>query len=99
MSTKKTKKPVVVFDIHRGIYFGYLVKHDLDRKTVRLKGGRHCFYFPIAEAGHKGVYGLATVGPGEGSKVGPSVTMTVHDVSKVVDCEPRAVKMWEKARW
>lgn len=97
MPTKK--KAVVVFDTHRGIYFGYLVKTENAGRTVTLKNARHCFYFPIAEAGHRGVYGLATVGPGEGSRVGPKVTMTVHDVSKVVNCEPQAVKLWEKAQW
>ena len=98
MSSKK-KKPVVVFDIHRGIYFGYLVKVENEGRTVTLEGARHCYYYPVAEAGHKGVYGLATVGPGDGAKIGPQVNMTVHDVSKWVDCTTKAVKRWKAAKW
>ena len=97
--TAKKKKPVVAFDIHRGIYFGYLVKTENQGRTVTLDKARHCFTFPVTEAGHKGVYGLATVGPGEGAKIGPPVTMTVHDVSKWVDCTPKAVKRWLAAKW
>ena len=95
----KTKRPVLILDTHRGIYFGYLVSVTHEGRTVKLEKARHCFYFPVAEAGHKGVYGLATVGPADGAKVGPEVTMTVHDVAKIVDCTPKAVKRWTKVLW
>lgn len=97
--TKAKNRAVLVLDTHRGIYFGYLVSTTNAGRTVTLEGARHCFYFPAAETGNKGVYGLATVGPAKGAKIGPRVTMTVHDVSKVVDCTPDAVTAWEKAEW
>lgn len=100
MASKKTEKPpVMVFDIHRGVYFGYLVEHDIDRKMVRLEGAKHCFYYPAAKTGPKGVYGLAIVGPGEKAKVGPAVNMIVHDISKVVECTTEAHEAWKVATW
>jgi hypothetical protein len=93
------KKPVLILDTHRGIYFGDLVaKYDNDAR-VKLKNARHCFYFPVAELGHKGVYGLATVGPAKGAKVGPRVDMIIRDVAKIVTCTPSAVARWESATW
>ena len=97
--TAKKKKPVLVLDTHRGIYFGYLVKTENNGRTVTLEGMRHCYYYPVAEAGNKGVYGLATVGPAKGAKIGPPVTATIHDVSKWVDCTKEAVKRWKAAKW
>jgi hypothetical protein len=95
----KTRKPVLILDKYRGIYFGYLQSTANDGHTVKLTGARHCCCYPVAEAGHKGVYGLATVGPAAGAKIGPRVTMTVHGVVKIVDCEDAAVERWEKVSW
>ena len=89
----------MVTDTHRGIYFGWLVWESEDQSRVKLEKARHCFYFPVAEAGHRGVYGLATVGPGEGAKIGPAVTMVVRDVAKIVDCTEAAVAAWDMASW
>jgi len=96
---KKTKRAVMILDTHRGIYFGYLVKTSNAGRTVTLEGARHCFYFPVAKAGHKGVYGLATVGPRKDAKIGPRVNMDVHDVAKIIDCTDKAIKAWEGASW
>ncbi len=102
MTTKKaktkTRRPVLVTDRHRGIYFGYLVRTLEGGNAVRLEGMRHCFYYRPA-SGHCGVYALATVGPGSGSKIGPPVTATIRDVKNIADCEPAAVKRWEAAAW
>ena len=95
---KKTKKPVVVLDKHRGIYFGYLVSTLENGNAVKLKGARHCFYYTRVKS-HEGTYGLASYGPGEGSKVGPVVTMLVRDVAKIVDCTPIAEENWNRAIW
>ena len=97
--TTKQKPPVLVLDFHRGIYFGRLVRTLNKGRSVVLEQMRHCFYYPVAEAGNKGVYGLATVGPAEGAKVGPPVTATIHDVAKIVDCSPEAVARWEAIKW
>ena len=94
------KKPVLVLDSHRGAYFGYLVSRTNCGKTVRLSGARHCFYFITKKTdGQSGVYSLATAGPQPGSKIGPRVTMTVNDVTKIIDCSEGAVSLWEQATW
>lgn len=99
MTKPKSKKAVVVFDTHRGIYFGHLVSTTNAGRTVKLEMARHCFYFPTPDAGNRGVYSLATVGPCEGAKIGPEVTMTVHDVSNVVECTDKATKRWKQIVW
>jgi hypothetical protein len=96
---KKQFPPVVIYDQLRGIYFGYLVYHNEKLETAKLVGARHCYGFPVPSAGNKGVYSLATIGPGDGAKIGPRVTMTIHKVSKVVEATPQAVEAWEGASW
>jgi len=94
------KKPVLILDSHRGIYFGYLASRTSEGKTVRLTRARHCFYFVAKQQdGESGVYSLATAGPQSGSKIGPRVTMTVNDVTKIIDCSSEAVERWESATW
>lgn len=98
MTTKKLK-PVLILDKHHGVYFGYLKRELSGGATVELINARHCFYWPIAQQGHKGVFGLATVGPCDGAKVGPRVDMKIRDVVKIVDCKKEAVDRWESAVW
>ncbi len=91
------KKPVIIFDTHRGFYFGYLVSKTNQGKTVKLERARHCFYLRTKkEGGHVGNYSAASYGPCSGSKIGPCVTMTINDVSKIVECSDEAVERWEK---
>ena len=93
-------KPVLVTDSHRGIYFGYLVSQTNGGKTVKLERARHCFYYVAKKKdGERGVYSLATSGPQGGSKIGPTVTMTINDVVTVVDCTQEAVAMWKTTTW
>jgi len=89
-----------VLDSHRGIYFGYLAGDGVSEggNAVLLTGARHCWYYSMT-SGHEGAYGLATSGQGPGSKIGPRVTMTVRDVSKIVEVAPEAVERWEAATW
>lgn len=99
MATKKTaERPVMILDTHRGIYYGYLVWESEDQSRVKLERARHCFYF-AASGNDKGVYSLATVGPCNGSKIGPRVTMTIRDVSKIVDVTEEAAASWNSAKW
>lgn len=96
MSDKK--RPVVVFDTHRGIYFGYMVEEFNAGRSVVLEGFRHCFEFRTEAA--KGSYSLVTHGPGRGSKIGPPCPrVTVHDVAKVCECTAVAAEGWEAATW
>ena len=88
----------LVLDTHRGIYFGDVVEVDHDRHICRMENARHCYYFPRPD-GDKGTYSLATVGPQNGAKVGPPVTMTVYDVAKIIDATPVAIEAWKSAKW
>ena len=96
---KTSKKYVVVFDTHRGIYFGRLARTFNEGRSVVLEGFRHCYYYASTPEA-RGNFGLATHGPGSGSKIGPPVPkVTVHDVSKVCECTAQAVKRFEVATW
>lgn len=95
---KPTKRPVLVTDTHRGIYFGHLVKELEGGNAVLLEGARHCFSYVCLDD-HNGVYGLATGGPGPGSYVGPRVSMKIRDVATIVNCTAEAVIRWEDASW
>jgi len=96
----KRKKYVLVTDIHRGVYMGYLVEIKNKGRTVKLEEMRHIFYMKAGQDNkNKGVYALATIGPPPGSHVGPAVTAIIHDVAKVVDATETARKRAEKATW
>jgi hypothetical protein len=99
MSKAREKKAVVIFDSHRGICFGYLEKITNAGKTVKLSGARHCFYFVEPPSGNKGVFSLGTIGPQDGSKISPRVTVTINDVTSIVECTQDAVVQWEKIVW
>jgi len=101
MEKNTEKKPVVIFDDSRGIYFGYLVEL-IERNplpAVKLERARHCYYQQHVNDNSRGNYGLATEGPGNRSKIGPPVTMTVYGVKKIVDCSKAAEKRWLEATW
>lgn len=90
---------ILVTNTHRGIYFGQLIRNGNQGKTVVLENARHCFYFS-AVSGHEGTFGLATHGPGDGSKTGPVVSlMIINDVSTKTLCSDEAIKRWKEATW
>jgi len=98
--TKEKEQAVLILDIHRGIYFGYLKATKNHERTVVLERARQAYYYTTKnEDGEKGVYALATSGPQDGSKIGPRVTITVHDVGKIVECTELAIAAWEKQIW
>ena len=101
MSKKATpdpRRPVLILDTHRGIYFGYLVDEQNAGRTVVVENARHCFTYGV-HPGHEGTYGLASGGPVKGSRIGPRWSGKIHDVSKVIDCTPAAVERWESSEW
>ena len=94
--------PKLILDKHRGVYFAAnvtAIRETPAGVAVDAEGIRHCLYYPVAEAGHKGTYGLATVGPADSAKVGPPVNGTIYDVVKVIDAAPEAVKRWGEISW
>jgi len=99
MPKAKKKRAVVVFNTHRNIVFGY-VEQDLDEHNrIKLSGARHCWNYVLSNTDDKGPHGLATVGPQEGSRVGPRVTLTACDVANVLECSEAAITAWESAKW
>ncbi len=90
----------VVFNCHRGIYFGKIKKLDRDRKMIELTEARHCFYRPpTGDPNCEGNYSLAVKGPLDGAKIGPEVNMLVFDVANVVPCTKEAVERWKNSSW
>jgi len=99
---KQNKQYVMVTTTTRSIYAGYLVEEDKITKRVVLHGLRHCYSYVVrGTAGQFGVFSLATVGPCEGSRIGPIVTTdaVVYDVALIVPCTAAAQKAWEGSTW
>ena len=100
-ATKRAKKvtlplgsPVVVTTTHRGVFFGYA--HDVSGETIRLERSRLCLYW---SADVKGFMGLASTGPSKGCRIGPEATITLRNITAVLDATADAVKAWESAPW
>ena len=95
----KKLQPVLVTTTERGIYFGWT--DDPNAEIIRLERCRHVFHYTRnPERSHRGVYGLATVGPHEGSKVGPPVSVQrIRNIQNVVDVDEVALPSWESISW
>lgn len=96
MTAKKANggKAVLVTTSHRGVFFGYAT--ETDGAIVKLRGARNCLYWPQA---NKGFLGLASMGPIEGARIGPSANIELRDITCVAECSPEAIAAWEKAPW
>lgn len=90
----KPDRPVLVTTVHRGVFFGYA--SDTSGSTIFLKRARNCLYW-TPEC--RGFLGLASIGPLEGSKVGPAADIDLRDVTCVAEVTPTAVALWEAAPW
>lgn len=91
---RKKERAVVVTTSHRGVFFGYA--SDVDGETIKLRAGRNCIYWPLE---NKGFMGLASMGPVNGSRVGPAADITLRDITSVMECTDDAIKAWESAPW
>lgn len=90
---------VVVFDHHRDIFFGVLVEHDRVLQSAILTECRPVFSYQCRPGG-EGSGGLATHGPGSGSKISPPAPKReINDVSSVVECTAEAVKAFGEVSW
>ena len=104
MTTTKTKtetektmtaeRPVLVTTAHRGVFFGYAENTDGD--TITLRGGRLCIYW---SRDVRGFMGLAANGPTASCRIGPAATITLRDITAVVEVTEAAVMAWEAAPW
>ncbi len=83
-------RPVLITTEYRGVFFGYA--EDTSGDTVILRGARNCIYWS-AKTG--GFLGLASRGPGAGSRIGARIDrIELRKVTSVADVTPRAVEAW-----
>lgn len=97
----KTQKPFLVTTAHRGVFFGYgdgkVTESASGKTSIMISRARNCVYWP---SDIRGFLGLATSGPGKGSKVGPAVeSLELFDITSVSECSPEATTNWENAQW
>ena len=91
--TAAKPRPVIVTTEYRGVFFGYATETSGD--TIVLAGARNCLYWS-AETG--GFMGLASAGPGIGSRIGAKVDrIELRKVTAVLEMSPDAVAAWEAA--
>ena len=97
---KIMEKPVVICTAKRGVFFGYTSETGLaiiERGTVTLTHSRMCLHWSEKT---RGVLGLASIGPQEGSCVSPRVPeTTLESVTAVIVCSPEARDAWESEPW
>lgn len=85
-------RAVVVTTEFRGVFFGYA--GDTSRDVIQLKRARNCIYWS-SETG--GFMGLASKGPGKGSRIGETADIELRKITSVVEATPEAVQAWEAA--
>ena len=94
-ASKATKeRPVIVTTQHRGVFFGY--SKDTDGEIIKLERARNVVYW---SSDVKGFIGLAANGPSARCKVGPPATISVRNITSVLEVTEEAVKRWEAAPW
>mgnify|MGYP000957073548 CR=1 FL=1 len=91
-------KPVIVTTEHKGVFFGYIPeKAKTNKASIVLKKARMCVYW---SSDVRGVIGLGKTGPSKNCKIGPACdSITLFDLTAVMDATPEAVKAWENAPW
>lgn len=94
MPTKKKERPVVVTTTHKGVFFGYAA--DTTGDQITLERSRLCIYW---SSDVQGFMGLASKGPTKGCRIGPPATITVRDITSVLEVTPEAEEKWIKASW
>lgn len=87
-------RPVIVTTEFRGVFFGYA--DDTSGDTIVLKNARNCIYWSQATGGFMG---LASKGPGNGSRIGAQVDqIELRKVTSVVEVTPEAIEAWTEAK-
>lgn len=91
-----SRRPVLVTTAHRGVFVGYATSEEKDGQ-IELSDARMIVYWP---ASNKGVLGVATEGPKDGSRVSPAVSkMRLKNVTAVIDATSAAAAAWERGPW
>lgn len=85
-------RPVIITTEYRGVFFGYAT--DTSGDTVTLTNARNCIYWSSKTGGFMG---LASNGPGAGSRIGERVSkIELRKVTAVLEVTDAAVAAWEK---
>lgn len=85
-------RPVIITTEYRGVFFGYA--DDTSGDTVVLKNARNCIYWSSKTGGFMG---LASKGPGEGSRIGERVEqIELRKVTAVLEVSQEAAAAWER---
>lgn len=92
--TNGTGRPVVVTTAHRGVFFGYAT--DTDGEQIVLTDARLCLYWSTDV---QGFMGLAALGPSKSCRIGPPATITLRNITAVLEVAPDAEAKWTGATW
>lgn len=85
-------RPVIITTEYRGVFFGFA--EDTSGETVVLKNARNAIYWSSATGGFMG---LASDGPGAGSRIGKRVDqIELRKVTSVVEVTDAAAAAWER---
>lgn len=91
---KQNGRPVIVTTEYRGVFFGYAT--DTSGDTIKLTNARNCIYWSATTGGFMG---LASKGPGPGSRIGERVnSIELRKVTSVTEMTADAVAAWEKEK-
>ena len=98
MSKRSERHVVVTTDKdRRGVFGGILAEHDAAARTAVLRDARIAVYW---SAQTRGVLGLASLGPADGSRISPSVPrLELNGVTAVMDMTDEAWARWEAEPW
>lgn len=87
-------RPVIVTTEFRGVFFGFA--EDTKGDTITLTQARNCIYWSSKTGGFMG---LASDGPGAGSRIGALVDkIELRKVTSVIETTAKAVEAWMEAK-
>ena len=80
----------------RGVFFGQLESND-GKGNVVLCDAQMAVYWSSAT---RGVLGLASIGPQEGSRITPIIPrIELNGVTAIMDSTQKAINQWKKSKW
>ncbi len=85
-------RPYLITTDFRGVFFGYA--KDVTGDRIYLKDARTCIYWPASVGGF---LGLASEGPGKGSRVSATADIELRTVTTVSPVSAAAEKAWKEA--
>jgi len=97
MAKKKRMVVITTDKDRRGVFYGELTSFNEAKQTAKLKNAQMAIYW---SAETKGVIGLASIGPQEGSRISPPIPMIMlNGVTSVMDTTVMARKQWRIELW